>query len=123
MNENKKIAKITSVTLEIEDHGILTLNIGLDYGGVHQSYGGYALDTFSEKEDRRIGTRYGTECILRLLRAFSATCLEEITGKYCYTNFNNSAHSAFVQSITTLEPDGSNYFSFKEIAKEIGDDK
>jgi len=118
MNE-KKIAKITGVRLEIEDHGILTIGIGLDYGGVHQTYGGYGLDSYDKKTNERIGTRYGTECILRLIRAFGTTTLEEITGRYCYAHFASSTYNELVEAIETLEPDGSVRFSFKEIAEEL----
>lgn len=36
-----KNAQITYTKIEIEDHGILTLWIGLDYGGTAQAFGGY----------------------------------------------------------------------------------
>lgn len=37
-------AKIGTTFLGIEDHGIMTFYIGLDYGGVSQSAGGYYMD-------------------------------------------------------------------------------
>lgn len=39
-----KNAVITSTEIEIEDHGILTLWLNLDYGGSVQGFGGYSLD-------------------------------------------------------------------------------
>jgi len=39
----EKNALITGSFLTIEDHGFLTAWVGLDYGGVCQSFGGYSL--------------------------------------------------------------------------------
>jgi hypothetical protein len=42
--EETKNAKIEGVSLEIEDHGILTAWLQLDFGdGGHQAFGGYGL--------------------------------------------------------------------------------
>lgn len=38
-------AKIRSVTLGYEDHGILTAVLHLDFGGSGQGFGGYQLDS------------------------------------------------------------------------------
>ena len=38
-----KNAVITNASLEIEDHGILTAYLTLDYGGTGQVFGGYSL--------------------------------------------------------------------------------
>lgn len=40
-----KNALITDVQIEIEDHGILTLLVRLDYGGVMQAFGGFDVRT------------------------------------------------------------------------------
>ena len=40
----RELGKVQSVRLEIEDHGILTLGVGIDFGGTFQSFGGYTLD-------------------------------------------------------------------------------
>jgi hypothetical protein len=45
-----KNAKIRYTRLEIEDHGILTYWIGLDYGGSGQGFGGFALDGGNPKK-------------------------------------------------------------------------
>ena len=37
-------ATIDSTMLGIEDHGIMSAHIGLDYGDCHQGFGGFALD-------------------------------------------------------------------------------
>lgn len=40
----EKNATIKSVSLGIEDHGLLTAYLHLDYGGTSQGFGGYCLD-------------------------------------------------------------------------------
>jgi hypothetical protein len=38
-------ARIEGTLLGVDDHGILTFSLGLDYGdGSHQGFGGYAMD-------------------------------------------------------------------------------
>ena len=59
-------ARIRSTTLGVEDHGIFTAWLNLDYGGSGQGFGGWALDGKPVKRDahsRRPGTAYGCEFI------------------------------------------------------------
>ena len=76
-----KNAIITSTSLGIEDHGCLTLMVFLEYGIGGQGFGGYALDEWSERKKRRIGTAYGCEYILRLLNVLGVDSLEKLNGK------------------------------------------
>jgi hypothetical protein len=41
---SERNARIKSVSLGVEDHGILTAFLHLDYGGSSQGFGGYCLD-------------------------------------------------------------------------------
>lgn len=56
-----KNAKITGTMLGIEDHGILTAMLYLDYGGTAQGFGGYQLDRYVEGQRRRVGTAAGSQ--------------------------------------------------------------
>lgn len=64
-----KNAKITGTMLGIEDHGILTAMLYLDYGGTAQGFGGYQLDRYVEGQRRRVGTAAGSQFILGVLNA------------------------------------------------------
>jgi hypothetical protein len=77
----KELGKVKSVDLFVEDHGILTLYVHLDFGGSGQGFGGIALDSYSEKDKERVGTASGLDFILRILRLFGVDRLEQIKGR------------------------------------------
>lgn len=82
----RELGKVESVTLLIEDHGILTLMMSINFGGEIQGFGGYALDA-PPRDGRgypREGAAAGTDYILRLLRLFQVSCLDEIEGRAVY---------------------------------------
>ena len=64
-----KNAKIKSTFLGIEDHGIFTFFLNLDYGNSGQSAGGYGLGEFAEK------------LIKRILMVCGVDSWEELSGK------------------------------------------
>lgn len=80
-----KNAKIRSTMLGVEDHGIMTCSISLDYGGMVQGFGGYGFDephkTEAEPFGRR-GTAYGCEFIRRVLVVVGVDCWEDLKGKH-----------------------------------------
>lgn len=79
-NIERRNAIITGVMLGYEDHGIFTCMIGLDYNGAGQSFGGYCLDKWSEKEKRRIGTAYGLDWIIQLLKTLDVSTMKKLEG-------------------------------------------
>ena len=78
-----KNAVIKGTMLGIEDHGIMTCFLNLDYGGSGQSFGGYSLDGFNESEDKRVGTAWGMEFIRRVLEVLDVDSWEKIKGTHC----------------------------------------
>jgi hypothetical protein len=119
----KKLAKVASVKLHIEDHGILTISISLDFGGIHQGFGGYSLDTYDKEKKRRVGTDYGTEWILRLLNLFAVTSLDEIKGRSVYALYEKDEWNAFIEGLEMPEFDGGKRFVPKEMRKEYFPDE
>lgn len=81
----EKIAKIGSVKLGPEDHGIFTCMVYLDYGGSGQGAGGYALDAPATDENGRysgrVGTAFGMEWIMRLMRAAGVDDFSKLEGR------------------------------------------
>lgn len=77
------IAKITGTMLGVEDHGILTSFLFVEYrGGGEQGVGGYALDTYDKELEERVGTAYGCEFIRRTLNTVGVHKWENIIGKH-----------------------------------------
>jgi hypothetical protein len=74
--------KIRSTMLGTEDHGIFTCFIDIDFDGSGQGFGGYGLDSWSKKHDRRIGTAYGLEFIKHILDVVGVEKWEDLVGKY-----------------------------------------
>lgn len=81
----KKLAKITKATLEIQERGILNFWVFVDYeDGWHQGVGGICLDTWDEEKKSRVGTAYGCEMIRQMLLFFGVNNLEECKGQLVY---------------------------------------
>jgi hypothetical protein len=77
-----KNARITATMLGQEDRGIMSAYLTLDGGGWGVSFGGYAMDSWSEAEQRRIGAAYGMEFIMGILRVVGVESWEALKGKH-----------------------------------------
>jgi hypothetical protein len=75
-------AKIISVFLGYEDHGILTAMLNLDYGSSAQGFGGYQLDSYSKENSSRIPTKACGFFIQRVLEVVGVTNWEALEGKH-----------------------------------------
>src|SRR5437773_1686917 len=72
-------AKIRSVSLGFEDHGILTCWLNLDYGGSAQGFGGYG---FSHRpNNKHIGAADLADYILAILTTLDVESWEKLPGK------------------------------------------
>jgi hypothetical protein len=111
-----KNAKIKSTYLGIEDHGIFTAYLDLDYGGSGQGFGGMSLDgpPGDGGEGNRIGSAYGAEFIMRVLRTLEVGSWEKLPGTHC------RALSSWgkVHSIGHILKD--QWFNPEDLAKEMG---
>lgn len=79
----RESALIESTDLHIEDHGILTLFVTLNFGGAMQGFGGVMLSVHDEKKRRHVGTAAGMDFVLRVLQLFGVCRLSEIVGREC----------------------------------------
>lgn len=75
-------AKIESTFLGVDDHGIMTFWLNLDYGGSGQGAGGWCLDEYKKKIDKRGGGARSMELIMRILSTVGVDTWEELPGKY-----------------------------------------
>lgn len=86
-------AKITYVQLGYEDHGILTLMIGLEGDGWGCAYGGYALDYYDKSLKKRIPTQVGFEAITEIMNTFEVTDLYDLKGQFIRVEFEGGGCS------------------------------
>jgi hypothetical protein len=85
MNEKELITengRITSTMLGYEDHGILTIMLHVEMDGSGIGYGGYSLDEYDKKQEKRMGTAYGLDCIIGILKTLDIDKWEKIPGTY-----------------------------------------
>jgi hypothetical protein len=70
--------KIHSTMLGIEDHGIMTFFVNIDFGGSGQGFGGYALDG----KAGQVGHSKSIQAIRKILQTVDVTQWEDLKGKY-----------------------------------------
>ena len=86
LNKEKKSmeivnAKIISTTFGIEDHGIMTFFLHLEWSGCGQGLGGYALDKSQRGSDERIGFAPGFVAIRKILETVGVETWEDLKGQ------------------------------------------
>jgi len=81
-----KNAIIESTHLGNESHGIFSSMLHLNYGGLCQGFGGYGFDKpikdSGGKFERREGTAYGCEFIMRILETLEVETWEKLKGTH-----------------------------------------
>lgn len=105
---HKELAKITSTMLGIEDHGIFTAMLYVEYeAGSGQGIGGYTLDQphrdANDKFVGRVGTAYGMQFIMGMLKAVGVDAWEKLTGQMIYVLRESDSCGARVLGIQGLE--------------------
>ena len=108
-----KNAIIKSTHLGKEDHGIMSATVILDYGGAQQGFGGYSLDAFNEKKDKRVGGEYGMRFIMELMEAVGVTKWEDLPG----THVRVKCELSKVHEIGHILRD--NWFNPEDLSKEM----
>lgn len=110
---DKRIGKITDTFLGIEDHGMLTAVLTVDYGGVVQGIGGYVLDKYTGND--RCGTAYGMEVVARILRACGVSSWEKVKGRTIFVLEEDRK----VIGIENLPTENGTTFIFADLYKEM----
>lgn len=115
----EQIAKVRSVRLGREDHGIFTCMVDLDYGCSGHSAGGYALDEPRRDEDDkfigRYGTAYGMQWIIRLMEAAGVEWFHQIQGRTLIA-VRGEGHNGPVLGLKPLPTEPGKPFMFDELA-------
>lgn len=116
----KVLAKITATSLGYEDHGILTAQVFVDYGGSSQGIGGYCFDEPIRDDDGafvcRRGTAYGMEWIARFMRACGVDTWERLVGRTIYVLKDSDGWNARVVGVENLPTERGERFIYSELA-------
>lgn len=76
-------AQIKSTQLGFISNGIFDFNLVLDIqGGGGVAIGGWALDQYDKEKNKRVGSTYGMNVIMRILKVVGVNTWEELEGKY-----------------------------------------
>lgn len=75
-------AKITSVSLNMKDHGCLTLDMELEGAGWGVIYGGYCLGKGYLGAKEFMGIDKGVEAIMRIMNTVGVSDLFDMKGKH-----------------------------------------
>lgn len=119
----KKLAKIKSANLEIQERGILNFWIHVDYEeGCSQGIGGICLDDYDEDKARRVGTAYGCEMIRRLLLTLGVNDFSEMKGKHIWVYGEGEGLGFTPKGICALTVDNKQGepLIFQEVYEEFG---
>lgn len=117
---NKALARISSASLDINDRGVLTFYIHVDYeDGMSQGIGGFALDEYDEKLKRRVVTAYGCEVVRQLLLVLGVDNFSEMVNKDIWVLAEGTGLDIKPLGIQTLREDGSKSVVFKDILDQF----
>jgi hypothetical protein len=98
MSKEIELGKITKVSLEIEDHGILTFWLHFDFGGSGQGFGGYAIEN-----------ELGAKALRKIMEAVDVDAWEKIPGHEMYVHRENG----IIRAIEAPKYNGGRYFNIK----------
>lgn len=116
---HKEIAKIESTFLGVEDHGIFTAMLNVNYGGSGQGIGGYSLDDYDPERKTRIGTAFGAEFIKRVLGVCGVSEWEKVKGRTIFVLRQSEGFGSKVLGIASLPTEGNETFLFQDLVKEF----
>lgn len=81
----KHLARVKSVKTSIKDHGCLTFWVDVEYeNGFCQEVGGLTLDDWNKELECRVGTAYGCEMLIQLLKFFNVDDLSDVSNRLIY---------------------------------------
>ena len=112
-----ELGRVENTMLGVEDHGIFMTYLYLDYAGSSQGAGGYALDKYNKEKQRRVGSAYGLDWIMRTLEVAGVYKWEDLKGVYLYALKED--HWGMVKGLVNAN-DKSKVFIFEDLAKEHG---
>lgn len=100
-----ELATVKRTFLGVEDHGIFTALLTLEWQSSGITIPGFSLDTphkiDGEKRGSRIGTGYGLDHIMRILETVGVDSWEKLLGRKVYILFAADRSSAGIANADT----------------------
>ncbi len=118
----KELGKVQDVFFGIEDHGILTISIRLDFGGSEQSFGNIGL-CYNDRENNRWLDEDGAGMtfIYRILEFFGVTEFPKIEGKTVYALKKD--YFSMIDGLERTKFEGGKRFLLDDWKKQFWPDK
>jgi hypothetical protein len=113
-----KLAKVTDAWCGLNERGFFDCWVFLDYGGSAQGFGGYCLSRYDKAKDRQVGTACGLDYVLGILRAFGASKVEDLKGRFAYALFEDDSWNSMVKGLMTTPQEGGKHFLTSEWREE-----
>lgn len=100
--------RIADTMLGREDHGIMTFQLCLEFGGCW--WGGYAIDSYDKETKSRIFTAKGLEAISKILEIVGVEKWEDLKGQYI--RIEDNGRGSTIDTIGNLMED--KWFNIRE---------
>jgi len=118
-----QIMRVSYTRLGYEDHGIFTASLGVEGDGIGTSVGGFVLDR-PEKDSNgkflgRVGTEYGHDYIIQILKTVGVESWENLVGKDIIVLYPYDDSGWGSMNIGFASLDGNRVFLPKEHAKKF----
>lgn len=119
MEYEKELGIIDYVHLGWEDHGIFTFYIGFNFGGRTQAFGGYALDDYDKEKETRVGTAFGLQTIMRIMKVANVNDWKDLVGRELFVLRDHSRGT--IRGIMGPPYRGGGAFIIQDLVDEIND--
>ena len=111
-------AKIIDTMLGFEDHNIFTFMLTFEMDGTGQGYGGYALDKWDEIRHKRIGSKLGTEAVMRILKTVGVDKWERLKGQYVRLQYGDQGSGKIVAVGHIIKDQ---WFCMPDVLRDMGE--
>lgn len=101
MTGTRELGQIVGAVIR-KDEGSLQFCLDFDFGGTGQMLI-HTLDSYDKKEEERVGTAFGCECIMRILEAVGVESWDELKGKEMWVIRNKEEHGTMDEMILGME--------------------
>lgn len=111
----QRVGKVTETFLGIEDHGVFTAFVHVDYGGSRQGIGGHSLAAEDPKTHKLKHKADASVFITGVLRAAGVDSWERLRGRVVYVLFDSPEASATPVGLEPLAMERGERFLFTEM--------